>query len=91
MNQCLKDLSEKLVVLLDLTLADRTSELAAHDLRFRKFHPRELNLIFQNSPSLFVLEKISNSLFMRAFLKTSSCVLVSASRCISLSHIRLDL
>ena len=47
---------------------------------------RELNLIFQNSPSLFVLEKISNPLFMRASLKTNCCVLVSASRCTSLSH-----
>ena len=42
----LKQLSEKLVVLLALTSADRGSELAAHDLRFRKFHPEgaEFNL-----------------------------------------------
>ena len=42
----LKHLSEKLVVLLALTSADRGSELAAHDLRFRKFHPEgvEFNL-----------------------------------------------
>jgi len=46
MNQCPKDLSEKLVVLLALTSADRSSELAAHDLKFRKFHPEgvEFNL-----------------------------------------------
>ena len=35
----LKHLSEKLVVLLALTSADLSSELAAHDLRFRNFHP----------------------------------------------------
>ena len=35
----LKRLSEKLVVLLALTSADRRSELAAHDIRFRVFHP----------------------------------------------------
>ena len=42
----LKHLSEKLVVLLALTSADQGSELAAHDLRFRKFHPEgaEFNL-----------------------------------------------
>jgi len=45
-SMSLKDLFEKLVVLLALTSADRGSELAAHDLRFRKFHPEgvEFNL-----------------------------------------------
>lgn len=42
----LRHLSEKLVVLLALTSADRGSQLAVHDLRFRKFHPEgvEFNL-----------------------------------------------
>ena len=35
----LKQLSGKLVVLLALTSAERGSELAAHDLRFRRFYP----------------------------------------------------
>ena len=35
----LKQLSRKLVVLLALTSAERGSELAAHDLRFRRFYP----------------------------------------------------
>ena len=35
----LKQLSKKLVVLLALTSAERSSELIAHDLRFRQFHP----------------------------------------------------
>lgn len=45
-SQSLKYLSEKLVVLLALASADRGSELAAHDLRFRKFLPEgvEFNL-----------------------------------------------
>lgn len=35
----LKQLSRKLVVLLALISAERESELAAHDLRFRRFYP----------------------------------------------------
>lgn len=35
----LKHLSRKLLVLLALTSAERGSELAAHDLRFRRFYP----------------------------------------------------
>ena len=35
----LKQLSSKLVLLLALTSAERGSELAAHDLRFKKSHP----------------------------------------------------
>ena len=42
----LKQLYEKLVLLLALTSAERGSELAAHDLRFKKYHPEgaEFNL-----------------------------------------------
>ena len=42
----LKQLSEKLVLLPALTSAERGSELAAHDLRFKKYHPEgvEFNL-----------------------------------------------
>ena len=42
----LKQLSEKLVLLLALTSAERGSELAAHVLRFKKCHPEgvEFNL-----------------------------------------------
>ena len=35
----LKSLSQKLAMLLALTSAERSSELAAHDLRFRRFYP----------------------------------------------------
>jgi len=35
----LKQLTRKLVFLLALTSAERGSELAAHDLRFRRFYP----------------------------------------------------
>lgn len=43
----LKQLSEKLVILLALTSAELGSELAAHDLRFRRYHPEgvEFNLL----------------------------------------------
>ena len=43
----LKQLCEKVVLLLALTSAERGSELAAHDLRFRKHH-RELSLTSLN-------------------------------------------
>ena len=52
----LKHLSEKLVVLLALTSADRGSELAGNDLRFRRFHPEGIE---------FNLPELTNSLFMR--------------------------
>ena len=87
----LKILSEKLVVLLVLTSADRGSELAAHDLRFRKFHPEGVEFNLPELTKSVRVGKISNPLFMRASLKTSCCVLVSASRCMSLSHPPLDL
>ena len=45
-SMSLKQLSEKLVLLLALTSAERGSELAAHDLRFKRYHPEgvEFNL-----------------------------------------------
>lgn len=45
-NDSLKHLSEKLVVLLALTSAECGSEMAVHNIRFRKLHPegREFNL-----------------------------------------------
>jgi hypothetical protein len=45
----LKQLSKKLVVLLALTSAERGSELIAHDLRFRRFHPEGVSF---NLPEL---------------------------------------
>ena len=38
----LKQLSKKLIVLLALSSAERGSELIAHDLRYRRFHPFNL-------------------------------------------------
>ena len=38
-SMSLKQLSEKLLLLLALTSAERGSELAAHDLRFKKYYP----------------------------------------------------
>ena len=45
----LKQLSKKLVVLLALSSAERGSELVAHDLRYRRFHPEGVSF---NLPEL---------------------------------------
>ena len=45
----LKQLSKKLVVLLALSSAERGSELMAHDLRYRRFHPEGVSF---NLPEL---------------------------------------
>ena len=45
----LKQLNKKLVVLLALASAERGSELIAHDLRFRRFHPEGVSF---NLPEL---------------------------------------
>ena len=42
----LKQLSKKLVVLLALSSAERGSELTAHDLRYRRFHPEGVSFNF---------------------------------------------
>jgi len=55
----LKDLSEKLVVLLVLISADRGSELAAHDFRLRKFHPEGVKF---NLPELTKSVRVGKNL-----------------------------
>ena len=59
----LKQLSEKLVVLLALTSAERGSELAAHDLRFRKYHLEEIDF---NLPELTRSVHVGKHLFVHA-------------------------
>ena len=73
----LKQLSGKLVVLLALTSAERGSELAAHDLRFRCFYPEGVSFTLPQLTKNHILGILLKLHFMPLYLLMLDCALLN--------------